>query len=309
MPFTLSFAWKSRNSLLKHFCLILSIFSHKRGKNFFFSLVKEAKYYLKCSGKRQNNSSFNSFIFVFRFSLLILTMRACWDDLSGFLAIFFLIFFAFVQLFFMILQPNLDDFKSITAALETCFTMMLNKFKFGTMKDTSMTAAVMFFIFAVSCSFILINVLLTIIIEAFEKVKHELAQKGNEYEILDFLKTHARYVAGLEELPPKDNALVDDHSELRKEQKRQQDEQEEEEESLDPNTVKLPEKMDSFLAFINDLYLDGELDIWDKNYDDDDSDNEHETQALQKKLEPSVRLIYNSSDVNGRSPNFSRRHF
>ena len=56
-----------------------------------------------------------------------------------------------------------------------------------------MTAAVMFFFFAVSCTWILINVLLTIIIESFEAVKQELNAKGNQYEILDFLKTHGRY--------------------------------------------------------------------------------------------------------------------
>ena len=101
------------------------------------------------------------------------------------------------------------------------------------MKETSMTAAVMFFFFAVSCTWILINVLLTIIIEAFEKVKQELSAKGNQYEILDFLKTHGRYlkicsycfffqkkmmksfsfyryILGTKELPPRDCALADE---------------------------------------------------------------------------------------------------
>ena len=35
-----------------------------------------------------------------RFSQLILTLRHCWDDLSGFLVIFFLVFFSFVQVRF-----------------------------------------------------------------------------------------------------------------------------------------------------------------------------------------------------------------
>ncbi len=106
----------------------------------------------------------------------------------------------------------MEEFHTIIAALETCFTMMLNKFKFGNMKETSMTAAIMFFFFAVSCTWILINVLLTIIIEAFEKVKEELNARGNEYEILDFIKTHAHYVAGSKELPPKFSVLADDQS-------------------------------------------------------------------------------------------------
>lgn len=106
-----------------------------------------------------------------RFEVLLSTLRACWDDLSGFLAVFLLIFSAFVQLFYMILHCNMQEFHTILASFETCFTMVLNKFKFGRIRDTSFTASVMFFFFAISCSFILINVLLTIIIEAFERVR------------------------------------------------------------------------------------------------------------------------------------------
>ncbi len=88
--------------------------------------------------------------------------------------------------------------------------MLLNKFKFGGIRDNSMTAAVMFFCFAISCSFILINVLITIIIEAYEKVKTDLAQKGNQYEILDFVGRQVKAVIGIESLPPTQSALKED---------------------------------------------------------------------------------------------------
>ena len=71
-----------------------------------------------------------------KMSLLIYTLSRCWGDLSSFLGIFFLAFFSFVQMFYLILYSDLDDFKSPTRALNTCFTMMLNKFKFGTIKVT-----------------------------------------------------------------------------------------------------------------------------------------------------------------------------
>ena len=102
--------------------------------------------------------------------------------------VFALVFVAFVQVFFMILHNEMLEFHTVIASLETCFTMVLNKFKFGSIRETSLTAAVMFFFFAISCSFILINVLLTIIIEAFEKVKDELSEVGNKYEIIDFVQ-------------------------------------------------------------------------------------------------------------------------
>ena len=71
-----------------------------------------------------------------KMSLLIYTLSRCWGDLSSFLGLFFLAFFSFVQMFYLILYSDLDDFKSPTRALNTCFTMMLNKFKFGTIKVT-----------------------------------------------------------------------------------------------------------------------------------------------------------------------------
>ena len=236
-----------------------------------------------------------------RFSQLILTLRVCWDDLSGFLGIFFLVFFAFVQLFYTILQSNMEEFHSIVASLETCFTMMLNKFKFGNMKETSMTAAVMFFFFAVSCTWILINVMLTIIMEAFEKVKDELNAKGNQYEILEFLKTHGRYVMGTENLPPKESALIDDHTEDRQRYLEDQlgiESEEESEDDCDENVTQLPEKIDSFLTYINDTYFDGDLDFKNK---------EILTEEAKELNLP--RIIFNSDNDSGKSPSINRNDY
>ena len=69
-----------------------------------------------------------------RMSMLIMTLASCWSDLSSFLGIFFLAFSSFVQMFFFILYTDMDEFKTIKWAFQTCFTMMLNKFKFGTLK-------------------------------------------------------------------------------------------------------------------------------------------------------------------------------
>ena len=58
----------------------------------------------------------------------------CWEDLYGFLGIFFLAFGAFVQMFYLILNCDLPEFKNVIIAFETCFTIMLNKFDFGKIK-------------------------------------------------------------------------------------------------------------------------------------------------------------------------------
>lgn len=107
------------------------------------------------------------------FAMLILTLKTAWEDLSGFLAIFFLVFGAFVQMFFIILNAQIEEFRTLKDATMICFTMLLNKFKFGNLQKESAVAAGMFFVFAVVCTWILINVLLTILIEAFEIVSSQ----------------------------------------------------------------------------------------------------------------------------------------
>ena len=46
----------------------------------------------------------------------------------------------------------------------------------------------MFFLFAVSVSWILVNVMLTIIIDGYENVKKELEGQKNELEVIQYIK-------------------------------------------------------------------------------------------------------------------------
>jgi hypothetical protein len=200
-----------------------------------------------------------------KMSLLIYTLAQCWGDLSGFLAIFFMAFGSFVQMFYLILYCELDDFKTLLRTFETCFTMMLNKFKFGKLKETSTVAAVMFFFFAVSVNWILVNVLLTIIIEGYERVKRQLAGKGNELEVIQYIKDAARSLAGR---GPRPEFLSEyapggpDTGRLVVEAGAGGDGEEEEE----GNSVvsELPCKVDQFLEYVNRIYFDGELDLGTK---------------------------------------------
>ena len=222
---------------------------------------------------------------------MIYTLRTSWEDLQGFLGIFFLVFFAFVQLFYMLLHHQLEDFSNIVSAFETCFTMMLSKFDFGPMRDISMTAAVMFFFYVVATTWILINVLLTIIIDAFENVKTDIEEQDNDYEIWEFIKYRVKDILGLEMEDPVNVLSKDVYKYAEKPIDDQpNDDEEEEEEKIeveeeisddfsildesghlseveeDPvalknetNITNLPDKVDTFLQYINHLYFGGDL--------------------------------------------------
>ena len=89
--------------------------------------------------------SFVKFVRLLRFNTmfaqLMLTLQAEWEDLVGFFGVFFLMFCAFVQMFYYILYTDLDEFSTFNTAFQTCFTMLLGRFKFGSLKETSMTVS------------------------------------------------------------------------------------------------------------------------------------------------------------------------
>ena len=68
----------------------------------------------------------------------------------------------------------------------------------------------MFFFFAVSVSWILVNVLLTIIIDGYEKVKKELEGQKNDLEVIQYIKVSGNlfYIFfGQRRIPTRDNFL------------------------------------------------------------------------------------------------------
>ena len=58
------------------------------------------------------------------------------------------------------------------------------------LQETNGIAAMMFFLFAVSVSWILVNVMLTIIIDGYEKVKKELAGQKNDLEVIQYIRVN-----------------------------------------------------------------------------------------------------------------------
>jgi len=197
-----------------------------------------------------------------KMSLLIYTLSRCWGDLSGFLGVFFLAFAAFVQMFYLILFSDMDDFKTPLRAFETCFTMMLNKFKFGTIKETNTIAAVAFFFFAVCVSWILVNVLLTIIIDGYETVKKELEGKGNDLEVIQYIKDAIRSMVGLRPRPHFLHEFAPEGSRHNQLVVNKEDDESKVENEGSPSAVnELPNKVDEFLEYVNRIYFDGELDI------------------------------------------------
>ena len=184
-----------------------------------------------------------------RMGMLSATISRCWDELSGFLIAFIITFIAFVQMFYILLYKNMVDFHNFISAVESSFSMMLGKFSFYEMQLTSMFAAAMFFVFAIMTSLILINLLLSIILRAFEQVKHDILSQPSDYQMVEFIKE--RFLAFLGASRSSRN-VVTPLIEVPKK---------------DENETKVnefPEKVDKMLSYINNIYFDGALEINNK---------------------------------------------
>ncbi|UXI14435.1 guanine nucleotide-binding protein subunit alpha-like [Sarcoptes scabiei] len=80
--------------------------------------------------------------------------------------------------------------------------MVTGKFDFESMVIASpLLGPVVFFVFVLCTSIILVNIFLTLIISAFETVKHDVMKQDNEYEIIDFILAKLKTLLGITTFP------------------------------------------------------------------------------------------------------------
>ena len=115
-------------------------------------------------------------------------------------------------------------------------------------KETSAIAAVSFFFFAVSVNWILINVLLTIIIDGYETVKQELEGKVNDLEVIQYIKDAARSMVGIQPRPHFLQEFAPEGSRHNELVVNKEEEDRDAENEADKSVVnELPTKVDEFL--------------------------------------------------------------
>ncbi|KAF0296702.1 Polycystic kidney disease protein 1-like 2 [Amphibalanus amphitrite] len=191
-----------------------------------------------------------------RIGMLSATLKQCWGDLTGFFLIFFIALGTFAMVFHLLLLTHMDDFKNIMSATESAFAMMLNKFDFESMRAASLLAVVLFLMFAITMSIFFVNVLLTIIIRAFQQVKDDVLKQPNDFEILEFVQMRMFRFIGLGQhrvQPLREHVKQFQEEQQRKDKQQKQIDQ-------------LPSKMDQFLSQVNDMYFDGQLDLNNKEF-------------------------------------------
>lgn len=133
-----------------------------------------------------------------RMSLLASTLKNSCRDLMHFSIIFNIVFLAFIQLFYLVYAKNLTSFKTFITACESGLTMMMGKFEIYDMKMVEPVMTQLFiFAYVVTITFIVVNMLLSILNETFGAVRSDIAKQNNEYEIVDFMMNRFKLWTGL----------------------------------------------------------------------------------------------------------------
>lgn len=123
-----------------------------------------------------------------RMSLLSTTLRESAPGLLNFSLVFWIFFLAFVQVFYLLYFKQLQEFSNFVTGAETGFLMMMGQFDFERMKRIQpIIFPIVFSLFVVTITFILINMFLSILNETFATVREDLDKQSNDYEIVDFM--------------------------------------------------------------------------------------------------------------------------
>ena len=120
-------------------------------------------------------------------------------------------------------------------------------------------------------------------------MQRELADTGNKYEIIDFVKSRVKMSIGLEKAPKPVSILKERNDGIK-----DRSDTEDGNEDADPNVAGLPTKVDEFMSYINRVYFDGKLeqdgkqlfksDIEGTTHDDNDLPVGHSRRPIRKIL-------------------------
>ncbi|GAB6020442.1 polycystic kidney disease 1-like 2 [Chamberlinius hualienensis] len=185
-----------------------------------------------------------------RMGVLSSTLAHAWSELAVFGLCFAIVFLAFVQLFYLIMATNSTDFSTFVKTVEYTFSMMLQKFDFSVIRDSCpFYGPVVFFVFSLMTSIVLVNLLLTIIIKAFEDVSRDIFKQPNDYEIVDFILSRFITFLGVSKKAPPASIYkprMDSHGN-------------------DQHLQKLKERVDKLVNKVNYVYFNGKINFNQEN--------------------------------------------
>ena len=127
---------------------------------------------------------FNHRIFLFTKTLSTSAM-----PLLSFMVVFFIFYIAYSLLFYSFFGAILEEYRSFPATVETLFNTVMGGFDFEILRDNNRYfGPIIFFSFMMIMVMILMNVFLTILMDAFAEVQEEAENiKSEDAEVVDYM--------------------------------------------------------------------------------------------------------------------------
>jgi hypothetical protein len=124
-----------------------------------------------------------------RLSLLTETIRHAGKDLLSFTSMFFIVFMAYVALFYLLFASKILDCSSLLNTCQMLFEMMVLKFNVTQLREAdAFLGPFCFTLFIFFVVFICMNMFISIISNSFRTLRKNLAQTLNEdHDIFAFI--------------------------------------------------------------------------------------------------------------------------
>ena len=104
--------------------------------------------------------------------LLITAIKMCMKSLVGVIFIFLVVFFTYVQTFYLLLNTHVAEFNEVLSAMATCFQLLLGKFNVGSIIESDpFLGGLLFITFNIAVLMIVLNLIISTISDTFSDIK------------------------------------------------------------------------------------------------------------------------------------------
>ena len=142
------------------------------------------------------------------FGVMTKTLGRAAKGVAGFSLIFFIISFGFAQSHSMVFGAHIEEFRTITQTIYSLFQSLLGDFDFVALQHAHSTMGpVLFIIFVVLAVFVVLNMLIAIISDAYAECEEEM-QGETPVNLTRDVIAYLAYVCKLDKLPCRRSARV-----------------------------------------------------------------------------------------------------
>ena len=123
-----------------------------------------------------------------RIYLFTKTLSKAAMPLFSFLIVFFVFYIAYSILHYFLFGPVLEEYNSFVTTIETLFSTVMGVFDFEIIRENNrILGPIIFFSFNMIMVMILMNVFLTILMDAFAEVQADENLKSKDYEVIEYM--------------------------------------------------------------------------------------------------------------------------